>query len=73
MTSSYVSKSYAGILACTLTAIVLCVPRMAQATVYTVADGETFVLDSGSTTNASANRIDVTGNATLKLTGTAGG
>lgn len=71
MTRSYVPKSHAGVLAYTLTAMVLCVPPMAMATTYTVAEGETFVLDSGSTTNAAGNRIDITGSATLKLTGSA--
>ena len=48
-----------------------CVPLVSSAVTYTVSTNGTFTLDSGSTTNAAANRLDVYGSATLKLTGSA--
>ena len=46
------------------------VPFASFAEAYSLAEGETFELDSASTTNAAGNRLDVSGSATLKLTGT---
>lgn len=45
--------------------------RQAEAVTYTVGAGDTFELASDGTDNASGNRIEVTGDATLKLAGTA--
>ena len=53
---------------CVLAALVA---MSASATVYTAGQGETFELASDGAANAAGNLIDVSGSATLKLTGTA--
>lgn len=52
-------------------AVAASMPFASCAVTYSVSTNETFTLDSASTTNVSSNRLDVTGSATLKLTGTA--
>lgn len=54
-------------------AVAASMPFASFAEAYSLAEGETFELDSASTTNAAGNRLDVSGSATLKLTGTATG
>ena len=48
-------------------------PFAAFAATYSLSDGETFELASGGSENVAGNRLDVSGSATLKLTGTATG
>ena len=51
--------------------LVSCMATALKAETYTLGADETFTLDSSGAANASENRLDITGSATLKLTGSA--
>ena len=71
MTCCFWRKTSVSVLAAAMAAITPL--ELCAATTYTVATGETFELASGGSENVADNRLDVSGSATLKLTGTATG